>query len=199
MTPEQLFDLVQRGENSRLEIKASIPIPRSIAQHIAAMANTDGGHFVIGIEEPNFRISGTDPERAIAAITRAIELVDPKPNVSVEKIIANGLPVIVATIGRSNATTSAGNGYYKRVGHRSIALTVRDIEERALSTSSLHASVSDLSAQVAGHTKMTESLNNTVEELRQEIKSANAWWKKGLYAAIGAAVTYGLKLLSGIL
>lgn len=49
MTPSDLKNLIQRGENSFLEFKHSVASPEKLAREISAFANTKGGTILVGV------------------------------------------------------------------------------------------------------------------------------------------------------
>jgi ATP-dependent DNA helicase RecG len=51
MEKEKLIELIQGGENSRVEFKRESIRPEKLAKEIAAMANLNGGSILIGVED----------------------------------------------------------------------------------------------------------------------------------------------------
>jgi len=76
-------------ESERLEYKAVLPPARSLAQMIAAFANTNGGHIVLGIAQSNgdLIINGLSEDFQANSVThKAIDLLSPKPLVDYDYV-----------------------------------------------------------------------------------------------------------------
>jgi ATP-dependent DNA helicase RecG len=69
-TRSELLRLIRGGEDTYLELKVKLSNPERIAQGIVAIANTDGGTIIFGVND-HLRIEGVpNPEWVQAEITR---------------------------------------------------------------------------------------------------------------------------------
>lgn len=73
MSPAELQYLVSKGESLTLEFKVKLPEPEKLAREAIALANTAGGHLLLGVDD-NGDIPGIkDPDEAAEAFRQAIE------------------------------------------------------------------------------------------------------------------------------
>lgn len=63
MRRKELLELIAKGESSMLEFKRKSTEPVKIAKEIAAMANTNGGYLLIGVDD-NGKIYGIESEKS---------------------------------------------------------------------------------------------------------------------------------------
>jgi len=180
MHPEELRSLISQGESDTLELKASVPHPQLIARYLASFANTKGGRIVFGVQEP-IKIVGVDVARVQRAFDFALAKVDPKPNISLDTVVLDGHSIVVVSIQRSATLVSAYGGYYHRIGATEQALSAEEIRTHSLSASTIEKAVSDLSALTAKQTQ-------TIDNLRDELASANSIPKKLGIAAVSAVL-----------
>lgn len=69
-TRTELLRLIRGGEDTYLELKVKLSNPERITQGIVALANTDGGTIIFGVND-QLRIEGvTDPEDVIKELNR---------------------------------------------------------------------------------------------------------------------------------
>lgn len=69
-TRTELLRLIRGGEDTYLELKVKLSNPEKITQGIVALANTDGGTFIFGVND-QLRIEGvSNPEEVIAELNR---------------------------------------------------------------------------------------------------------------------------------
>lgn len=62
MTTEQLFHIIQKGENANVEFKeAETAVPSSLYETVVAFSNTDGGVVLLGVDDSG-KISGVKKE-----------------------------------------------------------------------------------------------------------------------------------------
>ncbi len=59
MTLQELRQLAALGEGSNLEFKRRVPRPERIAKELIALANTDGGRILLGVDDDG-RLTGVD-------------------------------------------------------------------------------------------------------------------------------------------
>lgn len=73
MSPTELQYLVSKGESLTLEFKVKLPEPEKLAREAIALANTAGGHLLLGVDD-NGDIPGIkDPYEAAETFRQAID------------------------------------------------------------------------------------------------------------------------------
>lgn len=98
----ELLDLIAGGENSRVQFKENITNPTSVAQEIAAFANSKGGILIVGVNDKTGEITGlafTDLWRINNLLTTAAnDLVKSPVIIETETVDVAGKKVLVAHI-----------------------------------------------------------------------------------------------------
>jgi len=73
MSKSDLEKMIFHGEGARLEFKHRLPQSERIAREVTALANTHGGHLLIGVTDDG-KLSGVkDPEEELFALNRALQ------------------------------------------------------------------------------------------------------------------------------
>ena len=119
---DSLTELLQKilsGEDSTLEFKKELPRRDSLADEIAAFANTRGGVILIGVDD-NRNIIGLDIVELDRAETRAVEIcqdsVVPPVSVFTEKLWLDEKNVLKIEVPRSLFVHKSPGGYFIRQG-----------------------------------------------------------------------------------
>ena len=73
MTSDDLKRLVALGEGARLEFKNRVPRPDRIAREIIALANTDGGTLLIGVDDDGSIPGIKDADEELFALDTALD------------------------------------------------------------------------------------------------------------------------------
>lgn len=118
-----LSGILGTPENEQLEYKAVLPPARSLAQMIAAFANSEGGIIILGVNEANgeLKITGLSEDFHANGVThKAIDLLSPKPNINYEYLSYEGKRVYVIKVEKSLAAVSIENKIYLRKGTKII-------------------------------------------------------------------------------
>jgi predicted HTH transcriptional regulator len=132
-TPKELIDKIRLGEDSLLELKevrfagkrVNGPHPNSLADELAAFANSRGGVCVLGVEDGTRDLIGIpiDQLDLVETFVRdlCVALIDPPLNPSIERMfLPSGTGVEVAVIKidvtRSLFVHRGPGGYLHRVG-----------------------------------------------------------------------------------
>jgi len=128
--PEEIRTLISQGEGQRLELKRSLAELETGARAAAAMANTDGGHVLLGVRDDGailgVQIGAQTRERVVQAIT---DNTDPILYPSVEYVDLDGKTVIVVTVSRSEDKPHLVRGRaYKRVGAADVQMSRAEYE-----------------------------------------------------------------------
>lgn len=106
-------------ENEQLEYKAVLPPARSLAQMIAAFANSNGGVIILGVNEANgeIKITGLSEDFHANGVThKAIDLLSPKPNIKYEYLSHEGKRLYVIEVEKSLTVVAIENKIYIRSG-----------------------------------------------------------------------------------
>lgn len=83
----ELFRIVRRGENEKVEFKKKINHPEKVVREVVAFANTEGGHLLVGISDDGTLSGLKFPKEEEYALTKAIqELCKPDIQFQVETI-----------------------------------------------------------------------------------------------------------------
>jgi len=179
MNTEELKRLISNGEGETLELKTTIPPPEIIAHHLAAFANTNGGILVFGVKE-SAQFVGVNVHRAKVMLLSAQNYLSPSVPVEVSNIIADGHPVIVATVKKNSDLVASSGGYYRRSGAQIRPMNANEIRTHAAAENNDDKALSELSRAVATQTQ-------TIDQLRTDFNNANSLPKKIGIALLGAA------------
>lgn len=116
-----LAGILGSPENERLEYKAVLPPARSLAQMIAAFANSDGGMIILGVNEANgeIKITGLSEDFHANGVThKAIDLLSPKPSIKYDYLSHDGKRLYVIEVEKSLAVVAIENKIYTRNGSK---------------------------------------------------------------------------------
>jgi ATP-dependent DNA helicase RecG len=118
MTPKDLHNILQQGENSSVEFKESGVRPESVAREIVAFANSTGGVIVIGVADSG-SIVGLDTTRNFEEWVMNIARTSVTPALSVlyEQVEIEGKKLGVITVPKgADKPYQTGDKYLVRVG-----------------------------------------------------------------------------------
>lgn len=98
---KKIKQLIEKGENQRLDFKFQITDSKKIARTLSAFANTDGGKLLIGVKD-NGKIAGIRSEEEYYMIDSAAKLYC-KPEVSFnsERLEIDGKNILVVDVSKS--------------------------------------------------------------------------------------------------
>jgi ATP-dependent DNA helicase RecG len=51
MNADQIRQLIAQGEGNTVEFKVNLPVPAELAKEMVALANTDGGWLLMGVDD----------------------------------------------------------------------------------------------------------------------------------------------------
>ncbi len=131
MNAIELLDIINAGENSRVEFKQDTIHQDSLLQEIVSFANTKGGNIIFGIEDRTSKIIGLTKEQVddidskIANISN--ELIKPFLQIITDTIlIENKLLLIISIPNGSNKPYNTKGSIYIRQGTTKRLLTDKD-------------------------------------------------------------------------
>lgn len=114
-----LSNILGSPESEQLEYKAVLPPARSLAQMIAAFANSNGGIIILGVNEANgeIKITGLSEDFHANGVThKAIDLLSPKPNIKYEYLSHQDKRLYVIEVEKSITVVTIENKIYTRNG-----------------------------------------------------------------------------------
>jgi hypothetical protein len=118
---KDILDRIGQPESELLGYKAVLPPAATVAQLIAAFANTKGGAIVLGVVDQGkgVLISGLSDEfRAVQITRKAIDLLSPAPAVKYDYVDHQGKRLFVIEVQKSAAPVLLGGKSYVRQGFR---------------------------------------------------------------------------------
>ncbi len=124
MDLHHLLTLIQSGESEHVEFKRKAT--KTLHHEIAAFANADGGHIIIGVDD-NGKLLGTDVKAALEKITSSLQSIIPLPRITTNKITVDGRDILVIGIEKSSALCSIGGIVYIRIGTSVRPLSIQEI------------------------------------------------------------------------
>ena len=118
MSADEVAKLIAGGETLTVEFKSDrekLP-DRALVEALAAMANTDGGVLILGVEDGTGEITGLHPQhrgRGTPVAMIANRTVPPL-HVSVAEVVLEGYPLFVMTVPSVPGVTATSDGLYLR-------------------------------------------------------------------------------------
>ena len=117
MTPENLAQLIERGETYTVEFKRDVNDPE-LTTNVVCLANGDGGILLIGVDDDGSVIGArprhgatTNPERLPALVANTTS---PPVNVTAATLEIDGKTVIVIEVPKQTSLVSTTSGVYVR-------------------------------------------------------------------------------------
>lgn len=113
----ELIEKIMLGENTTIEFKREMPHRNSLADEIAAFANSDGGTILIGIDD-NREIVGIDLQKLDQIEKTVVEIcndnIEPTVHIFTEKFRLDGKNLLRIKIPSSFFVHKTVNGYFTR-------------------------------------------------------------------------------------
>ena len=124
MDLDHLLALIRDGESEQVEFKRAPS--RTLHHEIAAFANSEGGHLIIGVDDSG-NIVGTDVAAALEIVTSALQPIIPPPHITTRKLSVNGRNLLVIEVQKGSSLCSVGGVVYIRVGSSIRPLSIQEI------------------------------------------------------------------------
>ncbi len=124
MDLNNILNLIKGGESAYVEFKQRST--KDIHKEIVALANADGGHILIGIDDDG-GIVGVNAKLSMELISNAIQSIIPLPRVLFHQYSIDGRDIIVVEIPKSETLCSIGGVAYIRIGTGIRPLSIQEI------------------------------------------------------------------------
>ncbi len=115
----ELIEKIMLGEDSTIEFKREMPRRDSLADEIAAFANTQGGMILIGVDD-NREIMGIEPQNLDNVEKTIVEIcedsIEPAVPIFTEKLRIDDKNILKIEVPRSLFVHKTSNGYFARQG-----------------------------------------------------------------------------------
>ena len=114
LTPDQLDEVLERGESQVVEYKKEFPeTARKVAKEVVALTNRSGGVLVLGVSDEGEIIGLDEPARTRERITGVInDNVDPIIDIRVEEHTVEESDILVVAIPEATQTPYTVDGVY---------------------------------------------------------------------------------------
>ncbi|MBN1539355.1 MAG: putative DNA binding domain-containing protein [Candidatus Thermoplasmatota archaeon] len=124
MQQSLLIDLIKRGENESIEFKRKVT--NNIGEDICAMANSRGGHILIGIDD-NGTIVGCDPKRSKESVSQHLGSIVPPIDISFSDVTIDEKAILAIKVERSENLCSISGMAYIRTGIVKRPLSIQEL------------------------------------------------------------------------
>jgi predicted HTH transcriptional regulator len=118
-TPENIEDIIRRGESREVEFKASLPKNwDDFAETIVAMSNGGGGVVFVGVDDNGVIMGCEDPKIADSINDNLRSVCDPpiEPEISREPLQGKTVVIVRIAEGKRKPYVLKGKGVYVRIG-----------------------------------------------------------------------------------
>lgn len=190
LTEKDIIDIISQGESERIEFKAILRDPLTLAQNLSALANTKGGTLLVGIKEPDI-IVGTNVSQVLPILKSAQQLLSPFIDVNVQLISIQNKTIVALTVEASDEVVFSKGQVLGRIGSTNSPMTPTQL------TTKLGTEIKEDEIRKIASAMVEQS--ETIQKLRDEIREANSLRNKlkdylvgGL---IGAVIGFLLSLL----
>ncbi len=129
LSPQQIEEMLQQGENSSIEFKNSEACPESIARELVAFANTLGGTLFLGVEDDR-TITGIDRDNLEEWVTNiARNNITPAiaPKIAIHQIDQVQIAIITISKGIHKPYQTLDGKYWIRVGSTNRSATKEEL------------------------------------------------------------------------
>lgn len=186
LTSTDIRLMLAEGESDSVELKTDVHDPRSLARHIAAFANGDGGVIIVGVDEHSRSARGTDIGRITDILRRALDQTRPEPHAIISAVEIDGRQVAVIEIEASSRAPVLSNGAaYRRVGSDTRPMTPGDVKNQiARSDAPVHDKLDQLAESVAAQTALIDKLTFELQRSGQWTTRMREWLISGVIGAI---------------
>ena len=98
-----LFELIARGEGEELEFKQKTTHPHRISRTLVSLANTRGGHVLVGVDDAGRVVGVRDAEEELFVLRDAAEhyIEPPLTTLRFQEVEEDGRTVLIVTVPES--------------------------------------------------------------------------------------------------
>lgn len=134
LTVDDLYGLLKIGENARLALRGSDLRPAKLAETLCAMANTEGGTLVLGLEarpRPSSSAGLADAKEALRAVAEAARLCSPPLVLPLPEVVTlnDGRSALIVTVPEGLPHVYDLDGRYQgRVGAQNRPLSAQALQ-----------------------------------------------------------------------
>ena len=127
MEIEKFLELIEKGENERIEFKERVS--KDIAEEICALANALGGYIIIGVSDKKelIGLKKEEVKKAKDAISNFATSIIPPVKINLREIRIEGRYFLVVEVEKSKSISSIGGIGYIRVGTSKRPLSIQEI------------------------------------------------------------------------
>ncbi|MFH1935325.1 MAG: ATP-binding protein [Pseudomonadota bacterium] len=112
MRQNELLEIINNGESSKIEFKTADVHPIALAEEIVAFANFEGGTILIGVDDFGAITGSTREDMEDFVVNICRNNVRPSIIPLIEKININNKKVIAVSIPRGDTAYSTNRGLY---------------------------------------------------------------------------------------
>ena len=119
-----LLSIIRDGKSGHAEFKREPT--KTLQKEIAAFANADGGHILIGVNDQG-TVIGTDLKLAQESLASALQSIIPPPAISTTTFTIEGKEIFVITVKKGEYLCSVGGVVYIRIGTGVRPLSLQEV------------------------------------------------------------------------
>lgn len=123
MRVKDLLKLLKKGEGVKIEFKRKFT--KEILKDICAMANSEGGYIIIGVDDEG-NIVGCNKRMSNRIMTSIKDLI-PIPKIKIHSMNLDGKDVVILEVERSERIVTIGGLAYVRIGTGKRVLSVEEL------------------------------------------------------------------------
>ena len=126
MTKKKLLELIEGGENLKVEFKQRFSTHEKIAKEMIAFANTRGGFLIFGIDDDK-SVYGVESEKSIAELVAetALKFCEPPLKYEMNYYNIDGKEIVLAEIFESDNKPHRIQDYLDKIDPNSASVYVR--------------------------------------------------------------------------
>jgi predicted HTH transcriptional regulator len=200
-------ELLDRPESEALEFKTDLREPAAAAQLVSALANSGGGHIVLGAREPGQGgpVGLDNPEQTRAIVVGAAEAIAPSVPLGIDEGTVDGKPVLIATVLPEDSAgpyiPPSGAIFKRDRDGKNVPLSGQELMQAFASSApdgspeqASESALEELNRRLAGLEKTAQDGFDAAAKARSLRAQLPGWVISGL---IGAAIGVGLSALLG--
>ncbi|MEK6556721.1 MAG: RNA-binding domain-containing protein [Candidatus Margulisiibacteriota bacterium] len=158
---KDIVDCLREGEGSQVEFLSSVGSAEELVKYCIAFLNQSGGKIIIGIDDKNNHLVGSNISRNF--IDQAIQKIDPAPSLSVDEVKRLDKTLLLITIppGQSKPY-SYRHKYYQRSGAENKRVNKEEIIRQGDTTSTSMSLLNTRQHRVLAYLKTHDHITNRV-------------------------------------